>query len=319
MHVVVTGAAGFIGSHVCERLVARGHRVTAIDSFDGYLYPADLKRRTAAELSGIALVEGDICDPAAVARVIGKDVDVVCHLAALAGVRPSLADPARYVRTNVEGTTVIAERMRALGLQRLVFASSSSVYGAKPGADLRTVAAFREDEPCTTPASPYAATKRMGELLLSTYRDLFGLGVFALRYFTVYGPRQRPDMAIARFVDAVASERPITLFGDGTSRRDYTYVDDVVSGTVAAIERIRPGTYELYNLGGTHTISLAELVSIIENVVGKRARIERAPDQPGDVPVTYANIDRARAALGYEPTVRPEDGIARYWRWRQGC
>jgi UDP-glucuronate 4-epimerase len=174
MHVVVTGAAGFIGSHVCERLVARGHRVTAIDSFDGYLYPADLKRRTAAELSGIALVEGDICDPAAVARVIGKDVDVVCHLAALAGVRPSLADPARYVRTNVEGTTVIAERMRALGLQRLVFASSSSVYGAKPGADLRTVAAFREDEPCTTPASPYAATKRMGELLLSTYRDLFG-------------------------------------------------------------------------------------------------------------------------------------------------
>jgi UDP-glucuronate 4-epimerase len=195
-----------------------------------------------------------------------------------------------------------------------VFASSSSVYGARPGSS----DAFREDDPCLTPASPYAATKRMGELLLSSYRDLFGLGVSALRYFTVYGPRQRPDMAIAKFVDAIRHERPITLFGDGSSRRDYTYIDDIVTGTVAAIERIQPGQYEIYNLGGTHTISLAELVATIEQVVGKKAMIDRQPDQPGDVPITYANIDRARAALGYEPTTRPDEGIARFWQWLQG-
>ena len=317
MHVVVTGAAGFIGSHTCERLVAAGHRVTGLDSFDGYLYPAEVKRANAAELARLPaerfrLVEGDICDPAAVASVITRDVDVVCHLAALAGVRPSLAQPLRYLRTNIEGTGVIAERMRELGLRRLVFASSSSVYGAKRGTE---VAAFREDDPCLTPASPYAATKRMNELQLSTYRDLYGIGVSALRFFTVYGPRQRPDMAIAKFIAAIARDRPITLFGDGSSRRDYTFIDDIVSGTVAAIERVQPGQYELYNLGGTQTISLADLVAIIERTLGKRAQIDRQPDQPGDVPITYANIDRSRAALGYAPTTRPEDGIPRYWSW----
>lgn len=314
MHIVVTGAAGFIGSHVSEQLVTRGHRVTAIDSFDNYLYAADIKRRTARELEGVSIVEADITDADAMAVAITGDVDVVCHLAALAGVRPSLADPRRYVRTNVEGTTVLVERMRALGLKRLVFASSSSVYGAKPGAE---VAAFREDDPCITPASPYASTKRMCELMLSTYRDLFGIGVSSLRFFTVYGPRQRPDMAIARFVDAIAHGRPITLFGDGTSRRDYTYIDDIVSGTIAAIERVEPGKCELYNLGGTQTISLAELVATIERILGKQAIIERQSEQSGDVPITFANIDRARAALGYEPTTRPETGIARYWEWLQ--
>jgi UDP-glucuronate 4-epimerase len=204
--------------------------------------------------------------------------------------------------------------MRELGLTRLVFASSSSVYGAKRGAE---VAAFREDDPCLTPASPYAATKRMNELQLSTYRDLFGIGVFALRYFTVYGPRQRPDMAIAKFTRAIAAGAPITLFGDGSSRRDYTFIDDIVAGTVAAIERVAPGAYEIFNLGGTQTISLAELVGLIEGIVGKRAVIERQPDQPGDVPITFANIDRARAALGYAPTTRPDAGIARYWEWLQ--
>ncbi|HSN25125.1 MAG TPA: NAD-dependent epimerase/dehydratase family protein [Kofleriaceae bacterium] len=313
MHIVVTGAAGFIGSHTCEQLVARGHRVTGIDAFDDYLYPSDVKRRNAAELAGVTMIEGDICDATLIERAITDEVDVVCHLAALAGVRPSLAQPRRYVRTNVEGTTVIVERMRALGLLRLVFASSSSVYGARAGSS-----AFREDDPCLHPASPYAATKRMGELLLSTYRDLFGLGVSALRFFTVYGPRQRPDMAMAKFVDAIRNDRPITVFGDGTSRRDYTYIDDIVAGTVAAIERVQPAQYEIYNLGGTHTISLAELVETIERTIGKKARIERLPDQPGDVPITYANIDRARAALGYEPTTRPEAGIARYWAWLCG-
>lgn len=318
MHVAVTGAAGFIGSHTVERLVAAGHRVTGIDAFDDYLYPGSVKRATAAELAalpGFRLVEADICDAAAIAGVLDDTVDVVCHLAALAGVRPSLAQPLRYLRTNIEGTGVIIERMRAVGLRRLVFASSSSVYGAKRGADLREVAAFREDDPCLHPASPYAATKRMNELQLSTYRDLFGLGVHALRFFTVYGPRQRPDMAIAKFTQAIAAGRPFAVFGDGSSRRDYTFIDDIVSGVVAAIGRVAPGDYELVNLGGTHTISLTELIEILERVVGRPAVIDRQPSQPGDVPVTYANIDRARALYGYEPTTRPETGIARYWAW----
>ena len=320
MHVIVTGAAGFIGSHTCERLVAAGHRVTGIDAFDGYLYPAEVKRGNAAELARLPadrfqLITADICDREAMARAIGADVDVVCHLAALAGVRPSLAEPLRYLRTNIEGTGVVIERMRELGLKRLVFASSSSVYGIRSEAQ---IVAFREDDPCLTPASPYAATKRMNELQLSTYRDLFGIGVFALRFFTVYGPRQRPDMAIAKFVDAVARGQPITVFGDGTSRRDYTFIDDIVSGVVAAIEHIAPGRYEIYNLGGTQTVSLGELVQIIERVVGKPAIIERRPLQPGDVPVTYANVDRAREAFGYTPTTAPDLGVARYWEWLRG-
>jgi UDP-glucuronate 4-epimerase len=324
MHVVVTGAAGFIGSHTVERLLAAGHRVTGIDVLDGYLYPAQAKQRNVVELERLAsdrfrLVIGDICDAATVASVITPDVDVVCHLAALAGVRPSLAEPLRYLRANIEGTGVIIERMRELQLRRLVFASSSSVYGVKEDADLRQVAAFREDEPCLTPASPYAATKRMNELQLSAYRDLFGLGVFALRFFTVYGPRQRTDMAISKFIAAIASNRPITLFGDGESRRDYTFIDDIVSGVVASIERIEPARYEIINLGGTHTISLRELVETVERVVGKPAVRDWQPSQPGDVPVTYANIDRARAVLDYEPSVRIEDGITRQWEWTRGA
>lgn len=315
MRIVVTGAAGFIGAHTCERLVARGHEVVGVDSFDSYLYPADIKRdnaRSLAGLKGFKLVEANICDRAAMAELLTQDIDVVCHLAALAGVRPSLAEPLRYLETNIEGTGVIAERMRACGLTRLVFASSSSVYGAKRG---EHVAAFREDDPCVTPASPYAATKRMNELQLSTYVDLFGLGVTALRFFTVYGPRQRPDMAIAKFTHAIMNGAPITLFGDGSSRRDYTYIDDIVTGTITAIEHVTPRTFNIFNLGGTETISLRELVSTIERVVGKPAQINWQPDQPGDVPITYANIDRAKAALGYQPTTRPEIGIAKYWDW----
>jgi UDP-glucuronate 4-epimerase len=260
------------------------------------------------------MVEGDIRDSATVAGVIGPDVDVVCHLAALAGVRPSLAQPLRYLQTNIEGTGVIIERMRELGLSRLVFASSSSVYGARPGA----TAAFREDDPCLTPASPYAATKRMNELQLSAYRDLFGLGVYALRFFTVYGPRQREDMAIQKFIQAIAAGKTITLYGDGSSRRDYTFIDDIVSGVVAAIERVQPRAFELINLGGTRTVSLKELVSTIEATVGRGAVIDWQPDQPGDVPVTFADITKARALLGYEPTTRIEAGVRRQWEWLQG-
>ena len=312
VRIVVTGAAGFIGSHTCERLIARGHDVVGLDSFDSFLYPEAAKRRNAtalAELPRFHLIEGNIRSPDDVAAAITQDVDVVCHLAALAGVRPSLAKPLEYVRTNVEGTGVIVERMRALGLQRLAFASSSSVYGARHDG-----AAFREDDPCLTPASPYAATKRMNELMLSTYRDLFGIGVFALRFFTVYGPRQRPDMAIAKFTHAISRGEPIALYGDGSSRRDYTFIDDIVTGTVAAIERVAPARYEIFNLGGTGTISLIDLVRTIERVVGKSAVIDWQPDQPGDVPITFANIDRAKAQLDYAPPTPPEIGIARYWQ-----
>ena len=323
MKIVVTGAAGFIGSHTCERLVALGHQVVGLDVFDAYLYPAGPKRANAGDLvagldpARFRLVEGDICDADLIGELLGNDVDVVCHLAALAGVRPSLAEPLRYVRANVHGTTVILEAMRTHGLKRLVFASSSSVYGvrAEPGQELATIAAFREDDPCLHPASPYAATKRAGEMLCSTYRDLYGIGSSSLRFFTVHGPRQRPDMAIHKFVKAIAAGQPITLFGDGSSRRDYTYIDDIVSGTVAACERIAPGALDVYNLGGTHTTSLAELVAACEDVVGRAARIERLPLQPGDVPVTYADITNAARDLGYHPTTEVRDGIGRFWDW----
>lgn len=325
LHIVLTGAAGFIGSHTAEALVARGHRVTGIDSFDGYLYPAEVKRRNAEHLSRalpgdrMALVEADICDEAAMKRLCGgPDVDVVCHLAALAGVRPSIAEPMRYVRANLGGTTVILEAMRYGACRRLVFASSSSVYGARgAGEDLAAVAAFREDAPCLQPASPYAATKRAGELLCSTYRDLFGLGVSCLRFFTVYGPRQRPDMAIHKLVRAVADQRPFAFFGDGSSRRDYTFVDDIVAGVVAACERVQPGHFSTYNLGGTQTTSLSELVEIVERVVGKPALLDRQPMQPGDVPVTFADITNAARDLGYAPTTGVEDGVRAFWRWAQ--
>jgi UDP-glucuronate 4-epimerase len=320
VNVVVTGAAGFIGSHVCEALVARGHVVTGIDAFDTYLYARAYKDANAAELAQLPaaafrLVEADICDAAAMRALITPDVDVVCHLAALAGVRPSIAEPLRYLRANITGTGTVVEAMRAADRRRLVFASSSSVYGVKTGADLQQIEAFREDDSCLAPASPYAATKRMNELQLSTYRDLFGVGVFALRFFTVYGPRQRPDMAIAKFTAAISAGRPIALFGSGESRRDYTYIADIVAGVVAAVERVAPARYEIYNLGGTATVSLRDLVAAIERVVGRRATVDWQPDQPGDVPLTHANIDRARAALDYAPATALDAGLATYWSW----
>lgn len=322
MKVAVTGAAGFIGSHTCEALAARGHEVVGIDAFDGFLYPEQVKRDNARELEAalagrrFELREIDICDPAAMKDALAG-ADVVCHLAALAGVRPSIAEPLRYIRTNLEGLGVILEVMRLSGQKRLVFASSSSVYGARggEGQDLAEVAAFREDDPALRPASPYAATKRAGELLCSTACDLHGIGVLALRYFTVYGPRQRPDMAIHKFVRAVAAGDEITLFGDGSSRRDYTFVADVVAATVAACERVEPGRFQPYNIGGEKTTSLAELVALIEEVVGKPARIRRLPPQPGDVPLTFADIDRARRDLSYQPTTPLAEGLARFWRW----
>ena len=315
LRVVVTGAAGFIGSHTCEALLARGHRVTGVDAFDGFLYPSAVKRANAAALPpAITMIEADVCDDAAMRRAC-DGADVVCHLAALAGVRPSIAEPHKYVRTNLHGTTAILEALRATGGTRLVFASSSSVYGARRDGPPAAVAAFREDDPCLHPASPYAATKRAGELLCSAYRDLFGIGVSSLRFFTAYGPRGRPDMAVYKFVDGIARGAPIAVYGDGSSRRDYTFVADIVAGVVAACERVTPGAFEIYNLGNTRTVSLAEMIAHCEEVVGKRAVIERQPEQPGDVPVTYADITRAARDLAYRPATDFPTGLRAFWDW----
>jgi UDP-glucuronate 4-epimerase len=313
MKMLLTGAAGFIGSHLAERLLHAGHDVVGLDSFDSFLYPAAAKERNAARLAGrrhFTLVRGDVCDGALVRR-LAAGAEVVVHLAALAGVRPSLADPARYARTNVEGTLQVLEACRAAGVRRLVFASSSSVYGVRA----LEGGAFREDDPCLHPASPYAATKRAGELLCSTYRDLYGIGSAQLRFFTVYGPRQRPDMAIHKFTRAIAAGEVVTVFGDGSSARDYTYVDDVVDGVYGACLAVTPGRSEVYNLGGSRTTTLRRLLGLIGEALGREPLLAFAPDQPGDVPLTHADVSRAAQDLGYAPQVPIDEGIRRFVSW----
>jgi UDP-glucuronate 4-epimerase len=313
MRILITGVAGFLGSPLAEHLLAEGHEVVGLDSFDSFLYDAETKQRNVAAVEGhpgFRLVRGDILH-ARLLKELATGVDVVAHLAALAGVRPSLADPARYVRTNVEGTVQVLEACRAAGVQRLVFASSSSVYGARGG----EVAAFVEDDPCLRSASPYAATKRAGELLCATYRDLYGLGSAQLRFFTVYGPRQRPEMAIHQFTRLIATGKTVTLFGDGSSARDYTYIDDIIDGTRAACLGVEPGLSVVYNLGGSRTTTLLELVRLIGNALGEEPVIEFKPDQPGDVPITYADVTRAGRALGYAPRVPIDEGIRRFVAW----
>jgi UDP-glucuronate 4-epimerase len=311
--ILLTGAAGFIGSHLAERLLAGGHEVIGLDSFDGFLYPAAIKERNVAafaEHPGFRLVRGDLLD-ARLCAELARGCDRVVHLAALAGVRPSIAEPARYARTNVEGTVNLLEACRIAGVARFAFASSSSVYGARGVAS----AAFSEDDPCLAPASPYAATKRSGELVCRTYRDLHGIGVSSLRFFTVYGPRQRPEMAIHKFTRALAAGEPVTLYGDGSTARDYTYIDDIVDGTVAACLAVEPGAYDIYNLGGSRTTTLSRLVELVATALGVTPRIEHEPDQPGDVPITYADVTRAGRDLGYASKVPIEEGIRRFVAW----
>jgi UDP-glucuronate 4-epimerase len=313
MKILLTGAAGFIGSHAAERLLGGGHEVVGLDSFDTYLYDAATKERNAAALSGrvgFRLVRGDICDRALVGELC-RGQDLVVHMAALAGVRPSIQDPPRYARVNVEGTVNMLEGCRAAGVQRLVFASSSSVYGARDVAS----AAFREDDPALRPASPYAATKRAAELIASMYRDLFGIGVASLRFFTVYGPRQRPEMAIHKFTRAIASGQPVTLYGDGQSARDYTWIDDVIDGVEAACRWVQPGASEIFNLGGSRVTTLRRLVDLIGAALGKTPEILWEPDQPGDVPITYADVSKSGRLLGYAPRVPIDDGIPRFVEW----
>jgi UDP-glucuronate 4-epimerase len=314
VRILLTGIAGFIGSHVAARLLARGDSLVGIDCFDETLYPAPLHQRnleTLGKPANLVYHHGDILDEKLIEKLFSAHgpYDTIVHLGALAGVRPSLVQPKRYQRVNIEGTLNLLEACRAHGTRRFVFASSSSVYGA------RSKVPFHEDDPCDRPASPYAATKRMGEILLANYAELFGISSTALRFFTVYGPRQRPEMAIHKFARLIADGKPVPLFGDGSTARDYTWVDDIVDGVVAAIDRCGTHPYRVYNLGGSRTTTLARLVELIESGLGKRALIERLPDQPGDVPITSADVTRAGEELGYAPRMPIEKGIARFCAW----
>lgn len=309
MKIVVTGAAGFIGSHLCAALLARGDTVLGLDDFNDF-YDPRIKRDNARNLQAkgnFAMHEGDLRRREDVDRALDCGPDVVVNLAARAGVRPSLENPALYVDTNVRGTVNVLEAMRERGLKKLVHASSSSVYGGQEKVP------FSEDDPILKPWSPYACTKRSNELFLSTYHHLYGIESFALRFFTVFGPGQRPDLAIQKFIELIHSDREVPFFGDGHSGRDYTFIDDIVAGVVASIDRVRG--CEIINLGGDEPVTLTEMVAAIEAALGKRARLKRLPDQPGDVPRTMADVRKAARLLGYEPRTGFRDGVARQVAW----
>jgi len=309
-HIVVTGGAGFIGSHVCEALLDRGDKVVALDNFDPYYAPAIKRGNVAWALRQprYRLVEGDIRDPQALEEAFGDgQVDGVIHLAARAGVRPSIVDPLLYDSVNVFGTTCILEEARRRGIKSFVFGSSSSVYGAS------SAVPFSEDEVAAEPSSPYAATKRASELACYAYHHLYDLDITCLRFFTVYGPRQRPEMAIHKFVRLIDAGAPIDLYGDGASRRDYTYVDDIVIGILAALDR--SNGYRILNLGTTQTTRLIDLIVMIARKLDRQAEIRSLPDQPGDVPITYADVSRAKALLDYRATTSLTDGLDHFISW----
>ncbi|MEM9554658.1 MAG: NAD-dependent epimerase/dehydratase family protein [Acidobacteriota bacterium] len=313
-HLLITGGAGFIGSHLCQRLLTRGDRVTVLDNFNDYYEPARKRQNMAllAPHDGCHLVEGDIRDVDLVERIFAGDspggrLDAVIHLAARAGVRPSLAQPILYEDVNCIGTLRLLEAARRHGVERFVFGSSSSVYG------INRKVPFAEDDPVDLPISPYATTKRAGELLCFNYSHLYGLKISCLRFFTVYGPRQRPEMAIHKFTDLLARGETIPVFGAGDSRRDYTYIDDIVDGIVAAHE-LAPD-FEIFNLGGADTTGLLDLVRWLADELAVEPRIEYLPDQPGDVPITYADVTKAERLLGYSPRVPIRDGLRRFVAW----
>ncbi len=312
MRLLITGGAGFIGSHVAERRLSRGDRVLVVDDFNDF-YDPELKRSNVAPHlgnPGYRLVEGDIRDRRLVFRLFSEErFDGVIHLAARAGVRPSLAQPVLYEEVNCLATWHLLEAAVAYGKPHFVFASSSSVYG------INSKLPFSEEDPIERPISPYATTKRAGELQVFTAHHLHGLTAVCLRFFTVYGPRQRPEMAIARFIRCIEADAPIPFYGDGSSRRDYTYIDDIVDGVEAALER--PISFEIVNLGRAHPVTLAELVTAVEKATGRRARLERRPAQPGDVPVTYAAVEKAERLLDFRARVALEEGLERSVQWHR--
>ena len=311
MNILVTGGVGFIGSHVCERLLDAGHMVCALDDLNDFYDPA-LKQNTLRELQARAqsfeFVHADITNRAEVDEAFASMAfDQIIHLAARAGVRPSLEQPALYQRVNVEGTVNVLEAARERGIKKITIASSSSVYG------VNSKVPFSEGDPIFNAISPYAASKLACESLGHVYHHVYEMDVCLLRFFTVYGPRQRPDLAIHKFAKLMHAGQPIMMFGDGTASRDYTYVDDIVDGVIAATER--EFGCEIINLGESQTVQLSRLIELLETALGVKAEINREPTQPGDVPITFANIEKAQRLLGYNPQTKIEDGIPRFIEW----
>jgi len=314
-HVLLTGGAGFIGSHVAEALLRRGLQLSVVDSLDDFYSPA-AKRANLEEVrkaGDFCFRELDLCDFDALGQAVSKfQPDTIIHLAARAGVRPSIEQPQLYERVNVGGTVNLLELARQLGVKRFVFGSSSSVYG------ITNQVPFAEGDPCLRPISPYAATKLAGEFFCHTYAHLYGLSTVCLRFFTVYGPRQRPDLAIRKFVALMESSKPIPIFGDGSMGRDYTYVDDIVAGVLAALDYQFPpdGTpFDIFNLGNSHPVSLNELIEALERATGRVAVRDRKPLQPGDVPITWASTDKAARMLRYRPSTSLAEGLEKFVRW----
>jgi|TARA_B100000959_G_scaffold282022_1_gene347523 UDP-glucuronate 4-epimerase len=311
VNILVTGGVGFIGSHVCEHLLEAGHTVCALDDLNDFYEPA-IKQNTLRELQSRAqsfsFVHADITNHGEVNEVlVSMAFDQIIHLAARAGVRPSLENPALYQRVNVEGTANVLEAAREHGVNKITIASSSSVYG------VNSQVPFRETDPVFRAISPYAASKLACEALGHVYHHVHGMDICVLRFFTVYGPRQRPDLAIHKFAQLIHSGRPIPVFGDGGSSRDYTYVNDTVDGVLATTEK--EFGFEIINLGESQTVELDRLIGLIEQAMGEKADINRQPGQPGDVPVTFANIEKAQRLLGYNPQTKIEDGIPRFIKW----
>ncbi len=314
--IFITGVAGFIGSHLCRRLLAEGgYSIVGLDNFDDFYSPA-VKRDNIAESAAsenFELIEGDIRDKKCVESILGGGkFDMIVHLAAKAGVRPSIEDPLGYDDVNLRGTTVLLEAARKFGVKKFIFASSSSVYGNNKKVP------FSESDNVDFPISPYAATKKAGELLCHTWHGLYGLDIFCLRFFTVYGPRQRPDLAIHKFCRLIEADKPIPVFGDGSMERDFTYIDDIIDGVVAAMQRC--SGYQIYNLGESRPVRLDVLISEIESALGKKAKIYRLAEQPGDVRRTYADVDKAVKELGYQPRTQLSDGLKQFVKWlRRVC
>jgi UDP-glucuronate 4-epimerase len=315
MNILVTGGAGFIGSHLTERLLVLGHRVSVIDNFDRF-YEPEIKEKNLArsqEFEGFRLWRADIQNRRELEQIFDKgQFEFVFHLAAKAGVRPSIADPAGYYRVNVEGTLNLLELCRTNGIMKFILASTSSIYGNN-----RKVP-FSETDPVDNPISPYAATKKSAELICHTYHYLYGMDIFALRFFTVYGPRQRPDLAIHKFFRLIDRDAPIPFYGDGTTSRDYTYIDDILQGLVNCIDRV--SGFEIINIGESRTITLDGLVKAIEKTIGKKARRNKLPMQPGDVDRTFADIEKARQILDYNPQTEFHHGLQYFYQWfREAC
>ena len=314
--VLLTGGAGFIGSHIAEAFLRQGAALTIVDDLDDF-YSPNWKRANLEEIrraGDFQFLQADICDPVLLRKLFGEmRFDALVHLAARAGVRPSLEQPRLYERVNVAGTLNLLDLCREFGVSKVLFGSSSSVYGVSSHIP------FSEGQTDLRPISPYAATKIAGELLCYTYAHLYRLFIVCLRFFTVYGPRQRPDLAIHKFTSQIESGKPIRLYGDGSSGRDYTYVDDIVAGVLGALEYLSRGNgtalFEVFNLGNSHPVKLAEMVAALERATGRTAKYSHEPDQPGDVPLTWADISKASRLLGYKPVTSLDEGLQRFVSW----